>query len=148
MYQSWWKTFPRESHWWPSWYDLLLDMTCIWFFKMLYFTFARWWIVDFKTEFSKYYLMMAILVKGWVDTQTITNFGWEAKIRSIQDTDVSWMWVGSLIISCSPNWEVMASILESSKVVVSPVYQLIDFALKSPMTTIKKGISCRKIVQG
>ena len=38
----------------------------------------------------------------------------------------------------SPNWEVMASILEPSKLVISLVYQLLDFALKSPMTTIKK----------
>ena len=34
----------------------------------------------------------------------------------------------------------MASILELSKVVISPVYQLLDFALKSPMATIKKGL--------
>ena len=34
----------------------------------------------------------------------------------------------------------MVSILEPSKVVVSPVYQLLDFALKSPMATIKKGL--------
>ena len=32
----------------------------------------------------------------------------------------------------------MASILESSEVLVSPVYMLLDFALKSPMATIKK----------
>ena len=34
----------------------------------------------------------------------------------------------------------MASILETSEVVVSPVYQLLDFALKSPMATIKEGL--------
>ena len=28
---------------------------------MPYLTFVRWWIVDFEIEFSKYYLMMAIL---------------------------------------------------------------------------------------
>ena len=50
------------------------------------------------------------------------------------------MWVGSLIICCSPNWEVMASILEPLEVVVSPVYKLLDFALKAPMTAIKKGL--------
>ena len=32
----------------------------------------------------------------------------------------------------------MASILGSSEVLVSPVYMLLDFALKSPMATIKK----------
>ena len=34
----------------------------------------------------------------------------------------------------------MASILEPSKDVASPVHQLLDFALKSPMATIKKGL--------
>ena len=34
----------------------------------------------------------------------------------------------------------MASILEPSEVVVSSVYQLLDFALKSLMATIKKGL--------
>ena len=34
----------------------------------------------------------------------------------------------------------MASILEPSEVVVLPVYQLLHFALKSPMVTIKKGL--------
>ena len=34
----------------------------------------------------------------------------------------------------------MASTLEPSEVVVSPVYQLLDFVLKSPMATIKKGL--------
>ena len=67
-----------------------------------------------------------------------TKFGWEEKIRSIQDTGFPWMWVGSLIICCSQNWKVRASVLEPSKVVVSPLHQLLDFALKSPMTTIKK----------
>ena len=34
----------------------------------------------------------------------------------------------------------MASILEPSEVVLSPVYQLLEFALKSPMATMKKGL--------
>ena len=34
----------------------------------------------------------------------------------------------------------MTSILEPSMVVVSPVYQLLDFALKSSMASIKKGL--------
>ena len=45
-------------------------MICIRFFKMPYLTFVRWWIVDFKLEFSKYYLMMTILEKSRVDTGT------------------------------------------------------------------------------
>ena len=50
------------------------------------------------------------------------------------------MWVGSLITYCSPNWEVVGSVLEPSKAVVSLVYQLLDFALESPMATIEKGL--------
>ena len=34
----------------------------------------------------------------------------------------------------------MASILEPSEVVVSPIYQLLDFGLKSPIATIIKGL--------
>ena len=34
----------------------------------------------------------------------------------------------------------MGSILEPSKAVVSLVYQLLDFALESPMATIEKGL--------
>ena len=36
----------------------------------------------------------------------------------MQDTDFSKMWVGSLITSCNPNWEVTALLLEPSKVVI------------------------------
>ena len=85
-------------------------------------TFVRWWIVGFEIEFSKYYLMMSILVKRRVNTQCITTFGGEEKIRLIEDTDFPWMWVGSLIIGCSPNWKVMVSVLEPSKAVVLPLY--------------------------
>ena len=34
----------------------------------------------------------------------------------------------------------MASVLEFLKVVVSPIYQLLDFPLKSPLAAIKKGL--------
>ena len=34
----------------------------------------------------------------------------------------------------------MASLLEHSEVVLLPVYQLLEFALKSPMATMKKGL--------
>ena len=107
------------------------------FFKMPYLTFVRWWIVDFEIEFSKYYLMMAILVKRRVDTRTHHQIWLRGEDK---DTDCPWIWVGSWIICCSPNWEFMVSILEPSEVVVSPVYQLLDFVLKSPMATIKKGL--------
>ena len=56
----------------------------------------------------------------------------------MQDTEFPWMCVSSLIICSSSNWEVMAWVLETSKVVASPVYQLFDFALKSPTAANKK----------
>ena len=54
------------------------------------------------------------------------------------------MWAGSLIICSSPSWEVTASMLKPSKIVVSPVYRLLGFTLKSPMVTIQKGLIAEK----
>ena len=45
--------------------------------------------------------------------------------------------VGSLIICCNPNVEVIPSILEPSYVVLSSLNQRFDLALKSPITTDK-----------
>ena len=44
--------------------------------------------------------------------------------------------VGSLIICCNPNVEVIPSILEPSYVVLSPLNQRFDLALKSPRTVL------------
>ena len=41
-------------------------MTRIRFLKVL----VKWWILEFEIEFSKYYVMMAILVKSQDDTRT------------------------------------------------------------------------------
>ena len=46
--------------------------------------------------------------------------------------------VGSLIICCNPNVEVIPSLLEPSYVVLSPLNQRFDLTLKSPRTTVKK----------
>ena len=48
--------------------------------------------------------------------------------------------VGSLIICYNPEVEVMPSILEPSYVVLSPLNQRFDIVLKSPRTTVKKGL--------
>ena len=50
------------------------------------------------------------------------------------------MCVGSLIISSNLDWEVATSILEPSYVVMSLLYQRLSFALKSPITTVRKGL--------
>ena len=46
--------------------------------------------------------------------------------------------VGSLIICCNPNAEVIPSILEPSYVVLSPLDERFDLALKSRRTAVKK----------
>ena len=46
--------------------------------------------------------------------------------------------VGSLIICCNPNVELIPSILEPSYVVLSPLNQGFYLTLKSPRTTVKK----------
>ena len=45
---------------------------------------------------------------------------------------------GLLIVCCNPNVEVKLSILEPSYVVLSPLNQRFESALKSPRTTVKK----------
>ena len=47
-----------------------------------------------------------------------TKFGPEVKMRLIQDVDFNKMWVRSLIICFNQNWEVMASVFETSSVAV------------------------------
>ena len=131
---SWGKEFESIS------LNVLLNKKTLSFISKPYLTFVKWWIVDSEIEFSKYYLMMAILVKRRVDTRTHHQIWLRGKGRLTQDTEFPWMWVISLIICSSPNWEIMAWIVEPSEVVVSPVYHLLDFALKSPMATIKKGL--------
>ena len=48
--------------------------------------------------------------------------------------------LGSLIICCNPNWEVTPSILEPSYAVTSLLSQRLDFTLKSPRMTVRKGL--------
>ena len=58
------------------------------------------------------------------------RLGWEVNIRSIQDDELFKTWVGSWINCFKPNWDVIASIFESSYVAVSCLYQLDDFSTK------------------
>ena len=71
---------------------------------------------------------------------SITKFGFDVKIKSIQEEESATRCVGSLISCCNPNWEVIASILESSYDVSSPLNQRLDFILKSPRTMVKNGL--------
>ena len=55
------------------------------------------------------------------------------------------MCVGSLMIWLSPNCDVICSILLPSKLVRSFAHQFVDFALKSPIATKRKGLFCAKL---
>ena len=46
---------------------------------------------------------------GWV-----ARLGWEVNNRSVYEDESVKIWVGSLVNCCKPNWDVIASILETS----------------------------------
>ena len=69
---------------------------------------------------------------------SITKFGCDINIKSIQEEESATRCVGSLISCCNPNWEAIASILEPSYDVLSPLNQRLVLILKSPRTTVKK----------
>ena len=60
---------------------------------------------------------------------SITKFGCEVKIKSIQEDEFLVWCVGSLISCCSLNWEVMPSIFEPSYDVLSLLHQRFDLTL-------------------
>ena len=61
-------------------------------------------------------------------------------IKSMQEEESPIICVSSLVICCNPNVEVIPSILELSYVVLSPLNQRFEIVLKSPRTTVKKGL--------
>ena len=56
----------------------------------------------------------------------------------MQEEQAPIIYVGSLIICCNPNVEVIPSILELSYVVLSPLNERFDLALKSQRAPVKK----------
>ena len=71
---------------------------------------------------------------------SITKFGWDVNIKSIQEEEFSSKWVGSLI-TCLRSYSVAKqSILVPSQSFLSLMHKLHDCALKSPMATTKKGL--------
>ena len=42
----------------------------------------------------------------------ITRFGWDVKIKSIHGEEFPVRWVGSLLICCKPDYDVIASIFK------------------------------------
>ena len=71
---------------------------------------------------------------------SIIKFGCEVNIKLMQQKESPIICIGSLIICCNPNVEVIPSILESSYVALLPLDQRFDLALKSPRITVKKSI--------
>ena len=84
-----------------------------------------WWQFDWSEEWTPDF---------------ITKFDWVVKIRSIHEDEPPTMCVGSFIICSNLNWEVTLSILETSYVLVSLLYKKLVFELKSPRTTVRKGL--------
>ena len=74
----------------------------------------------------------------WTPGST-TKFGWEAKIKSMQEGLSLVIWFGSWITCSSPNWDVIPSILVLSEVVLPKGYHTFVCALRSPRTAIKYG---------
>ena len=74
---------------------------------------------------------------------SVIRFGSELIIRSIHEEDsnihvgslIIYISVGSLINICKPNCDKILSIVLPSIVVMLFLYQLLDFALKSPRST-------------
>ena len=72
---------------------------------------------------------------------SVIKFGCEVNIRSIHE-EVSNICVSSLITWCKANCDDIFSIALPSLVVMPFLHQLLDFVLKSPRSTIKKGLFC------
>ena len=76
---------------------------------------------------------------------SISKFAWDVKIRSIDEEELSKICVGSLITCCRPNCHVTFSIIFPSKLHLSFLYEFFDLALKSPVSTAKKGMFWTKL---
>ena len=81
--------------------------------------------------------MMAFGCTGECTPDSITKFGCDVKIKSIQEEESATKCVSLLVSCCNANWEVIASILEPSYDILSPLNQRLNFLLKS---TVKKGL--------
>ena len=76
---------------------------------------------------------------GWIPDSVI-KFGCEVNIRSIHEEEDFNRCVGSLITWCKANCNDIFSIALPSQVIISLLQQLLNFALKWPRSTTKKGL--------
>ena len=93
---------------------------------MPYFPFVSRGIINFYIEFSI------------SSSDSITKFGCEVNIKSIQEEKSPIICASSLIVCCNPSVEVILSILEALYVVLPPLNQRFNSALKSPRTEVTK----------
>ena len=109
-----------------------------------------WWVTYIQIKFCKNKLMMTTWMKGrmntmfWLNTDLITMFGWDVKIRSIHEEEFGNICVGSLIIWCNASCEATFSILLPSKLVLLLLYQFQYLSLKLPITANRKGFFCAR----
>ena len=81
---------------------------------------------------------------GWTPNSVI-KFGCDVNMRSIHEEQLCKICVGSFINWCYPNWGVTFSNAFLWDVVLSLQYQTLDFALKSPIATRRKGLFWDKV---
>ena len=104
---------------------------------MPYFLFVRWGKLNFQVKFCIGNLMVAVWVSRWWMLESTTKFSCDVKMRSIQDQEISEICIGSSMIWMNPYCEVTNSIYAASVVVLSLIYQFLDFILKTFSATIK-----------
>ena len=78
---------------------------------------------------------------GW-KPDSVIKFGFEVNMRSIHEEEDPNICVGSLITWSKLNCDEILSVDLPSLMVNSLLHQLLDFALKSPKSTTKKGLFC------
>ena len=108
--------FPKET------VQLLFDWINICMLIMPYFAFIRWRITHFQIKISRY-------TSWWYQFScsekctpySITRPGWDVNTRSMQKYKFDKIWFGSSFNCCSPNWDVIVSILEPSSIAFIPI---------------------------
>ena len=92
-----------------------------------------------RLNFTKIWWWQFGCCDGWTP-ECITKLGWDVKIKTMKEAELLKLCVGSFIIWLKLDWEVVISVLNSSKVVTSFWYQPWILASKSPNTTIRHGL--------
>ena len=95
--------------------------------------------IIFKSKFAYLIWWWQFECKEACTLESITILGWDVNIKSIQDLELSCIYISYFIICESLNWEVRKSSSEPWKLVISIERQSLDLALKSPIMTVRNG---------